>query len=561
MIALCFFVLTMILPFSIHAQRVEQFSIDEGLTVGGGVNISNVFYSSSGEQVREPYNVVLSGNLNLNLFGYDLPFSFSWSNSQRSYTQPFNRLSLTPSYKWARAYLGYTSMTFSPLTLAGHGFLGAGVELSPGNWRFAAMTGRLNKAAEYGNPNQQPAYRRMGHAIKVGYEQGANALSVAVFTARDDENSIQPLPADFALQPQSNIAASISGRAMLFSFITLDAEYSLSALNANVNADSETDSSEDLPFASPLSDENVTTRVFDAINTGIGYNAPFWGVQFRYERVAPDYRTLGGYYFNNDMENYTIAPNLRLLEGKLTLAGNVGIQRNNLNGELETTDKRFAGAGTVSVALIEGLNLSASYSNFNAYTSNRPKADPFSTNPMDSLDFYQISNNINGMASYSFGDSEKTRSVMVNAGYQKVSNTSNREGGGELSDFIMGNIGYTHGFPSDIVLTAGVNANINNAAQMQSIYWGPAIGANKPFLEKRLRAGLNCAYNQSILDGKADAPVLSTGVNASWTPQSQENKTGNHNVNMNMSWIQRFQSETRPAKNEFMATLNYGYSF
>ena len=180
---------------------------------------------------------------------------------------------------------------------------------------------------------------------------------------------------------------------------------------------------------------------------------------------------------------------------------------------------------------------------------------------MDSLDFYQVSNNLNGMIGYSFGDNEKTRSLMFNVGYQKINNTSNREGGGELSDFISGNAGYTHGFASDLTITTSVNANINNASQMKTVYWGPSLGVGKMFLEKTLRTGINCAYNQSILNGKSDAPVLSTGLNASWTPQTKDKKAARHNLNYNMSWIQRFKSETRPSRNELTAALGYGYRF
>jgi len=267
-------------------------------------------------------------------------------------------------------------MTFSPYTLSGHSFLGAGAELSPGNWRFAVMAGRLKKAIEYNpleHPNREPAYRRMGYAVKAGYEQGANAISFTVFTAKDDQNSIRPS----SLQPQSNVATSISGRTTLFSVITLDAEYSLSVLNSDTRIYTVTaDSLGHFMSPSGLLEQTAAVRTFGAINAAIGYSASFWGIQFRYERVAPDYKTLGAYFFNNDMENYTLAPNLRLLEGKLTIAANAGIQRNNLNRDREATSRRFAGSGTVSYAPNEKINLSASYSNFSAFTRNRPQLDP-----------------------------------------------------------------------------------------------------------------------------------------------------------------------------------------
>jgi hypothetical protein len=55
--------------------------------------------------------------------------------------------------------------------------------------------------------------------------------------------------------------------------------------------------------------------------------------------------------------------------------------------------------------------------------------------------------------------------------------------------------------------------------------------------------------------------VVSTGLNVTWTPSGKDKKAGKHNLNLNISWIQRFKSDTRPSQNELTATLGYGYSF
>jgi hypothetical protein len=75
---------------------------------------------------------------------------------------PFNRFSIAPSYKWVKVYAGYTSMQFSPYSLAGHELFGGGVELSPDNgFKISALFGRLKKASN-GDDGAERAYRRMG---------------------------------------------------------------------------------------------------------------------------------------------------------------------------------------------------------------------------------------------------------------------------------------------------------------------------------------------------------------------------------------------------------------
>ena len=119
-----------------------------------------------------PYAFYLNGSLNINLWGISMPFSFSLSNTQKSYTQPFNRFKLDPSYKWVHLLIGTNTLEMSKYTLSDHDFCGVGVELTPDKWNISAMYGRLNKAVEY-DPlvanYQTVAFKRMGYAAKVGY--------------------------------------------------------------------------------------------------------------------------------------------------------------------------------------------------------------------------------------------------------------------------------------------------------------------------------------------------------------------------------------------------------
>jgi hypothetical protein len=88
------------IALAIHAQNVEEFGVKKGVKVNGSVNINSIGYYAHGlEQRRDPFNWFLTGNLNLNLFGYDAPFTFSYSNANKSFAQPFNQFSFQPQYK------------------------------------------------------------------------------------------------------------------------------------------------------------------------------------------------------------------------------------------------------------------------------------------------------------------------------------------------------------------------------------------------------------------------------------------------------------------------------
>jgi hypothetical protein len=538
----------------------------KGIKTTGGINLSNIFYHSSDTTARrDPYQFILSGNLNLNLFGYVTPFSFTYSNSQRSYTQPFNRLSFTPQYKWIKAYIGYTSMSFSPYTLSGHSFKGGGVELTPGSWRLALMAGQLKKAIEYDPLNESSSgasYKRMGYGIKVGYEKSKYSISANVFTAKDDENSIQHYTGSNFPQPKENIVLGVSGRTTVIDHISLEGEYALSVLTSNISQGSvQEDSTKTDSENDAIPSQTGIKKKFDAYSFGIGYQTSPFGLMLRYERVAPDYQTLGAYYFNNDMENITLVPNLRLLEDRLALSGNAGLQRNNLDKSRESTTKRWVGAGNIVFTPSEKWNLSFNYSNFSTYTNMRPQTDPFYNNSMDSLNFYQVTNQMSGSVMYSFGKKEAPRTLMINTSYQKASETNQGAQGKSSSGFTTANISYSQLMPkAGLSLAISYNLSASTAQDAKSVYQGPGINLSKMFMNKTLRAGLNSTYNQNVLNGKQESPVLSTGLNLGYSPKKTEE--GKHSINFNLTMVQRFPSEIQKLRrNEVTGNLNYAFTF
>ena len=118
------------------------------IKVSGGLNAYAGFYTASGIAARnQPTPFGLSGAVTVSLpGGISLPFSAVLGNQGTSFRQPFNQFGVSPTYKWATVHAGYRNVSFSPFTLAGHTFLGGGVELNPGKLRLGAVYGRFNKA-------------------------------------------------------------------------------------------------------------------------------------------------------------------------------------------------------------------------------------------------------------------------------------------------------------------------------------------------------------------------------------------------------------------------------
>ncbi|WP_128755402.1 porin, partial [Aquimarina sediminis] len=465
-----------------------------------------------GQSTREPFTYFLSGNLNLNVSGvYSIPISFSYSNQKFQSSNPFsfNRLSIHPSYKWVTTHIGDVSMTFSPYTLSGHQFTGAGVDLTPeGPFKLSAMYGRLLKESEYNedDPQSQAAYKRMGYGAKASYDFGKFSLGAIFFRAVDDENSItNPVPVEQELHPKENVVASLEGKVKLFERGEIRAEIASSAITEDINAQGE----EESPFVlSALLDNNATTQHYKAYNINFFYPVGQGTVGVGYEYIDPEYRTLGAYFFNNDLENITLNATQNLFQNKINIAFNAGLQRDDLDNTKSTQLQRVVSAVTIGYNASEKLNITGGYSNFQSFTNIKNQFDYINEvsqgDNLDTLNFQQISQNANLNVNYILKDTEaKKQNLNIALSFQ---NAENRQDGRTVengdSNFYNGNTSYTIGYPeSDLNISAAVNVSYSTIGVDNSLTYGPMITVGKKYFDKKLRTTGSISYNQSNSNG------------------------------------------------------------
>ncbi|MDR3060944.1 MAG: hypothetical protein LBU57_02380, partial [Dysgonamonadaceae bacterium] len=325
----------------------ELISKDKLLKLSGGFSSSVVTYSGTEPSQRDPFVYYLNGNINLNIAGLlDLPFSFNFTNSGSNYTYPSmpNRLALHPVYKSLTGHFGDVSMNFSPYTLNGHQFTGAGLEFRPESpLKIAVMYGRLQKAVEYGSGNDlvPAAYKRTGTGVKLEYEKPKYRLGISLFSASDDENSLAAiLPDSLDTRPQSNVAGSLSAALSLIPNMQLAMEYGVSLLNRDTRVQG---------------NDTANTR-YNALKMSLNYTFEKNTVGIGYERIDPGYKTLGAYFFNNDLENITLNYARPFFNNKATIALSGGIEHDDLDRVKESRTRRFVVSGDVNYTPSERLN-------------------------------------------------------------------------------------------------------------------------------------------------------------------------------------------------------------
>ncbi len=591
----------------LNAQSIDQISIKKGADLSGSLSATTNSYKAFGiPNRRDPFNWFLNGNFNFTLFGYSMPFSFSYSNQNKNFTQPFNRFQFAPSYKWAKVNIGTQSMNFSNYTLAGHIFNGVGTELTPGKFSISAMYGTLLKAVPFPTFNAnstredsaqytRAAFQRKGAGVKLGFNNNGNSYGISIFKAQDITNSLPFVPVDALITPRDNITVAVTLKQNMGRHFFSEMEYSLS----NVNKDNRLNSNiDDSSTQVNLGKYNLLRKIlkpngskvyFDALQAGLGYTMNHFAIKLNYERVAPDYETLGAYNVINDLQNITIAPSAQLFKGKVNVSANVGVQNDNLNKQKATTSKRIVGNGAVNILPNSHWNINANYNNFTSFIRTKPLDNPFAVRtPYDSLDFYQVNKSYGAAIGYVFGGKEAPKNISLNINYQQA---NDEQRGADINqivntDFFTSNLGFTFSKPKqNLSVTTAFNYYINNNPTGNTRFIGPSVSVSKTMLQQKLRLSSNATYNftksnfnnvvskNSITNASVQASyALGQKVGAQTNGNSKptagtgeatgsKKKKGRHALNSSLNFVNQPAILNRPGYSEFILNVGYTYSF
>jgi hypothetical protein len=545
--ALCCSSLLLAQSFNVE-EDVKALHKATPLRFNGGISANSVFYTGNNASVgRAPFTYFLQGNVSVNVLGkVNLPFSFNLTNNGSGFDYPIlpNRLSLHPTYRWITAHIGNIAMSFSPYTLNGYQFAGAGVDLLPeGPFKFSAMYGRLNRAVEPDSTNRNvvPSYRRIGYGFKAAYEKTAYRLGVIVFAGRDDPSSLRNRPDSLLIFPGQNLVVSWSAGIKPLKGMEITVEHATSALTRNVR---DTTLKEGETYLSRLMRPNNSTAYFTAYKAQLNYVLAKSTVGLGYERVAPGYQTMGAYFFNSDLENITLNLAQSFLKGKATAAGSLGIQRDNLDNAKATSSRRLVSSIQVSYTPSPKLQATASYSNFRSFMNIRPQFQiinqPLPFQNIDTLNYIQISKNFNTNLNFNFQDaSDRQGGVVTN---------------GNASQFFNLATAYTYTLlKTGISFITAYNATYNTIGRNSFLTMGPTLGINARLLDKKLTTGFSGSYNTSSGQGSSVGSVLNLRANAALRLEKK------HSLTLNL--INQNRQAAEKSTSDFTLTFGYNYTF
>jgi hypothetical protein len=543
----------------LKAQDLSDLKNTKPVTFGGGLNLQTGFYSINGAKSRQPgFTYILSGSPTLTVYGISLPFSFTFSNYQRDFRQPFNQFGLSPTYKWLTVHAGYRNITYSQFTMAGYTILGGGIELKPKNFRFALLYGRSQKAVKDDTSKQiesslnginYPAYKRMLTAVKLGYGSANNFLDIHILRGKDDSTSLPFRPTTTIVLPSKNQVFGANGKlSFLKKKLVLQGEGAISAYTRDIafaSIDAENS------IVNKLIKANITTQVYSAFETQLDYNIKNFGIGAKYRKVAPDYKSMGAYFFQTDFEQYLGNLKFGLAKGKIRFSGSAGVQKDNLSKKKLATTARNIYTGNLSLNPNTKFGADISFSNFG--TSQKAGK----RNLSDTAVINQINNSVTVSPRYIIVSEKKVTTWQAILGRQAL-NDKNRftENYTEVQMVFANLMWLKTMIKTNVNYNAGLNYNESKNIGGTIGLVGLLGGISKSWKEGKISNDFNTSFNSSTFDGKFNGYVGNLQYNFAW----QMAKKHKMSVSINALFNESKNKLAGTSFQEYFARINYGFT-
>lgn len=465
---------------------------------------------------------------------------------------------MSPYYKWITIHAGYRNINYSQFTLAGYTFLGAGVELRPGIFKLGFISGRFNRATpvDTNTKSFQPfTYSNHGSAAKIGIGKGVDFFEVSMLRAKDDSSSVHPVK-EFkgTVTPAENIVIGINGQIKFLKDFTFAVEAATSLYTRDLKNTSPLSDSANKGFPKILGNfisTNSTTERYNAIQTSLAFHQKIFSARLQYRRVDPDYKTMGAYFFNSDIENVTFAPSLNLLKNKFRFGGSIGYQHDNLKKQKQTTSSRIIGSANLSTDFNDHFGIDFSYSN---YSNTQLRKTILLGN---TFRIAQVSENYSFTPRYILATEKYAHSLVFSANYNVFSSVDKTID--NLSDTKSNNYFLNYQItlvPKNLTYTFNLNYTDVKSASFEDGNYGVTLGVNKVMNNSKLTAGWLGSFLKG-LHGPSTGLILNQNVNVNY----RINK--HHSFGTTVSFINNRSQQTvfTPSYSEWQADLNYRYVF
>ncbi|MBQ8543397.1 MAG: hypothetical protein IJ436_07985 [Bacteroidaceae bacterium] len=537
------------------SKAIEDPRKKDPLIITGALGTQSTLYYSSGGSFASPLNYSMYANMNVNLYGYNMPFAFYYSCNNYSFSHPQFAFNFSPTYKGWTLHVGRRSMPFSAYVY-NLPFNGLGIEYkSPtSGFRFGLFYGILREAVNFEPgemPSGKPVYKRSGWGLKVGYGSTRNFVDLYLFRSQDHQSSIDDIWYE-DIFAQENIVLGLRGRWQIFKQLSLTGNVASSIFSTDTKAPQLTGGNTDK--YDDLFDIRYTSLMRWAGDLTLAATFRTVSLSLFYKLIQPDYMSMGVSYMNNNYHNIGTAANLRL--GNLSLAGNFSFQEDNISGEQLYTTRGLTYSLNASVPVGNKVSLSANYNGF------RQCQYDGTAHVNDTTRINRSMNSFSGTASYNT-NTESLGHYFSLTGNYSINEDKNKTiaGTGDVGTLAVGS-NY-----SLSVIPIETNFSFNYSYQQSDGYDSKyttsvyTLSASKALLKNR---NLSLNASASLVDNRMDSDqsiTMAANLSTAYTLAKVHNFTLNLNYSRYTNTNLVLDEYQRDKGYDFTCSFSYSFSF
>jgi hypothetical protein len=557
------FSLLLVCSVQLFAQDIEQMKKEKLAAVSGTIGASTTVYAASGIAARRvPFSWMAYANATVKLKGIDLPFSFILTEQNRDFRQPFNQFGMSPKYKNLQLHLGWRNLQYSNYTLNGHTFLGAGLDYKINKISIGAMYGRFLKAVAddsaktiLNSGSQLPfaVYNRTGYAVKLGYGSDKNNVSLIFLKARDAANSLAAKPKKEIVAPAENAVLGIKTKLSFLQHFEWNLDAAISGYTRDTrSAAYPTDEEPLLKKLNNILPITLSTAFFYAGESSFGYNSKQYGLKVKYQRILPDYKSMGMYFIQTDVDRKTIEGRVSNTKNTLNINGSIGLEKDNLTNRKLATSNRSIGSLNINYNPKPAYGISVTYMNYG--TTQSPGLKSIS----DTVRLDQVTNSIIIVPRYTLTKTNAVHNMVLNLSRQALNdrnkfNSTNYEM--QVSNatltYVLTLLKSNYSFDlSPFYVQSKFSAGT-------TMSMGGNVGVSKTFLKNKLSTGLSGAYSTNTFNNDNNGYTLQARLNGTY----RMNK--HHKLQLQLIHVINESKAVVVSKsfNESTGILQYSYTF
>ena len=487
-----FFYVIFILSVSyVYGQDLAHIKDNKAFQISGGISTGlNYMDNSNITDAYKPFSYVVTLRLTPSVYGFSFPFSFTYSQMNRSFSQPFYRFGMSPTYKWAKFNIGYRNTGFSKYTVYGQKSLGVGVELTPGKFRFAAMVGKFHRNKFFRTinplPIDQEEYTREGYAVKLGFGSKKNFFDLIFMQIKDDVSLFSDTD---QYKPEANAVLSANTKFNITKNLRFKLETAASVLTQNMLASGF--DTEDIPSqlrrAKDFLDLNTSSSVSFAGDASLDLHLRKFSLGLQYKRIEPGFRSLGTGFIRDDYESYQV--NTAYHVRKFSIRAGIGLLHDNLRNTKMAQTNRIINNVSLNYNPTQSFGIIANYTNFS--TQQAEGRLPLN----DTIKLYQVNKNITVMPHWQKTGKKYVHYVSANYTYADMvdKNEFSQNSMPVQSNTVMLQYMITM-VPYQMNVGGNFSYIKNTSVQGENVFFGPTVSIGKSFLKNKLQINTSITY-------------------------------------------------------------------